>query len=81
MIRWKQEADGFPDFGMTFGNPDFVAYRQGSRHEGQPGRRRRRPRARARSRLRRGGVHIVVAPVDYSENRRVLIDELSAHAV
>jgi acetolactate synthase-1/2/3 large subunit len=29
----------------------------------------------------RGGVHIVVAPVDYSENRRVLIDELSAHAV
>jgi acetolactate synthase-1/2/3 large subunit len=26
MIRWKQAADGFPDFGMTFGNPDFVAY-------------------------------------------------------
>ena len=26
MIRWKQATDGFPDFGMTFGNPDFVAY-------------------------------------------------------
>ena len=26
MIRWKQAVDGFPDFGMTFGNPDFVAY-------------------------------------------------------
>ena len=26
MIRWKQAADGFADFGMTFGNPDFVAY-------------------------------------------------------
>jgi acetolactate synthase-1/2/3 large subunit len=26
MIRWKQAADGFPDFGMTFGNPDFVTY-------------------------------------------------------
>ena len=26
MIRWKQAADGYPDFGMTFGNPDFVAY-------------------------------------------------------
>jgi Thiamine pyrophosphate enzyme, C-terminal TPP binding domain len=24
MIRWKQEVDGFPDFGMTFGNPDFM---------------------------------------------------------
>ena len=26
MIRWKQAADGYPDFGMTFGNPDFVLY-------------------------------------------------------
>src|SRR5437764_15253521 len=25
MIRWKQAADGFPDFGMTFGNRGFVA--------------------------------------------------------
>ena len=24
----------------------------------------------------RGGVHLVVAPVDYSENTRVLVDEL-----
>ena len=24
MIRWKQAIDRFPDFGMTFGNPDFV---------------------------------------------------------
>ena len=26
MIRWKQEVDRFPDFGLEFGNPDFVAY-------------------------------------------------------
>jgi thiamine pyrophosphate-dependent acetolactate synthase large subunit-like protein len=26
MIRWKQAVDGFGDFGMSFGNPDFVAY-------------------------------------------------------
>ena len=26
MIRWKQAADDLPDFGLTFGNPDFVAY-------------------------------------------------------
>ena len=25
-----------------------------------------------------GGVHVVEAPVDYSENQRVLIDELAA---
>ncbi len=27
MIRWKQAVDKFPDFGMTFGNPDFVSVR------------------------------------------------------
>jgi acetolactate synthase I/II/III large subunit len=26
MIRWKQQVDSFPDFGMTFGNPAFAAY-------------------------------------------------------
>ncbi|HVM86154.1 MAG TPA: acetolactate synthase large subunit, partial [Candidatus Binatia bacterium] len=26
MIRWKQAVDRFADFGMTFGNPDFVRY-------------------------------------------------------
>jgi len=26
MIRWKQAVDTFPDFGLTFGNPDFVRY-------------------------------------------------------
>jgi thiamine pyrophosphate-dependent acetolactate synthase large subunit-like protein len=26
MIRWKQSVDAFPDFGMNFGNPDFVRY-------------------------------------------------------
>ena len=26
MIRWKHAVDRFPDFGMTFDNPDFVAF-------------------------------------------------------
>lgn len=25
MIRWKQDDEGFEDFGLAFGNPDFVA--------------------------------------------------------
>src|SRR6202043_4004173 len=28
MIRWKQAVDRFADWGLTFGNPDFVAYAQ-----------------------------------------------------
>ena len=31
--------------------------------------------------FRAGGVHLIAAPIDYSENTRVLIDELqSAHS-
>ncbi len=37
MIRWKQAVDGFPDFGMTFGNPDFVQIRRGLWRQGRTG--------------------------------------------
>jgi acetolactate synthase-1/2/3 large subunit len=80
MIRWKQAADGFPDFGMTFGNPDFVTYAKafgvrGSRVESADG---LAPTLEAA--FAGGGVHLVVVPVDYSENSRVLLEELRAHA-
>jgi acetolactate synthase I/II/III large subunit len=76
MIRWKQAVDGYPDFGMTFGNPDFVSYAKAYGLEGS--------RVKAADDLvptleaafARGGVHLIAAPVDYSENIRVLVDEL-----
>jgi acetolactate synthase I/II/III large subunit len=76
MIRWKQEADGFPDFGMTFGNPDFAAYARaygakGSRVETADG---LIPLLQAA--FEEGGVHLIAVPIDYSENKLVLIDEL-----
>jgi acetolactate synthase I/II/III large subunit len=76
MIRWKQGVDEFVDFGMTFGNPDFVAYAQaygagGSRVESTED-----LVPVLQSAFERGGVQLVVAPIDYSENTRVLVDEL-----
>lgn len=76
MIRWKQSVDGFPDFGMTFGNPDFVRYAEAYGAKGS--------RVRAvedlvpvlEAAFARGGVHLVDVPIDYSENTRVLVDEL-----
>ena len=78
MIRWKQEVDGFADFGLRFGNPDFVAYAkaygaQGSRVSSASG-----LAAGLEAAFGGGGVHLVVVPVDYSENIRVLVDELRA---
>jgi acetolactate synthase-1/2/3 large subunit len=76
MIRWKQQVDGFADFGLAFGNPDFVAYAKaygakGSRVSSASG-----LVAGLEAAFAEGGVHLVVAPVDYSENMRVLVDEL-----
>ena len=78
MIRWKQEVDGFADFGLRFGNPDFVAYAKaygakGSRVSSASG-----LAAGLEAAFGGGGVHLVVVPVDYSENIRVLVDELRA---
>jgi len=81
MIRWKQAVDGYPDFGMTFNNPDFVAYAAaygatGSRVEGPDDLAPTLEKA-----FTRGGVQLVTVPVDYSENLRVLVDELGNQAL
>ncbi|MFY9292858.1 MAG: acetolactate synthase large subunit [Methylorubrum rhodinum] len=77
MIRWKQAVDQFPDYGMTFSNPDFVLYAKaygatGHRVEAVDDLVPTLDRAFAA-----GGVHLVAVPIDYSENTRVLVDELS----
>ena len=76
MIRWKQSVDRFADWGMTFGNPDFVKYAdaygaKGRRVETADG----LPEA-LNDAFAEGGVQLVAVPIDYSENTRVLVDEL-----
>jgi acetolactate synthase-1/2/3 large subunit len=83
MIRWKQEVDGFSDFGLDFGNPDFVAYAKSYGAKGSRVGKVSELSTMLEAAFRKGGVHLVVAPVDYSENMRVLVNELHsvAHAV
>lgn len=76
MIRWKQVADGFEDYGLTFGNPDFVRYAESYDATGHRVAKVGDLEAALRSCFRNGGVHVIDVPVDYSENQRVLIDEL-----
>jgi acetolactate synthase-1/2/3 large subunit len=80
MIRWKQAVDGFPDFGMTFGNPDFVAYANAYGAKGSRVERADDLAPTLEAAFAGAGVHLVTVPVDYSENIRVLVDELRAHA-
>src|SRR5271166_135702 len=76
MIRWKQAIDKFADFGMTFGNPDFVKYAESYGARGTRVTAIEQFLPTLESAFRDGGVHLVAVPIDYSENMRVLIDEL-----
>ena len=77
MIRWKQSHAGFEDWGLEFKNPDFVQY---ARSYGATGHRVERTEDLVptfEQAFAAGGVHLIDVPVDYSENQRVLIDELA----
>jgi acetolactate synthase-1/2/3 large subunit len=76
MIRWKQAVDDFPDYGMTFDNPDFVTYAQAYGATGHRVGRTEDLAPTLEAAFSAGGVHIVAVPIDYSENTRVLVDEL-----
>jgi acetolactate synthase-1/2/3 large subunit len=77
MIKWKQEALGFADFGLSFGNPDFAAY---AAAYGAKGTRISSADSLApalEAAFAGGGVHLVAVPVDYSENKRIFTGELA----
>jgi acetolactate synthase-1/2/3 large subunit len=81
MIRWKQANMGFADWGLTYGNPDFVKYAESYGAKGH----RVESSAHLTELLKHcrntPGVHLIDCPVDYTENDRILnvqIKELSA---
>ncbi|MBX9898480.1 MAG: acetolactate synthase large subunit [Qipengyuania sp.] len=80
MIRWKQANMGFADFGLTYGNPDFVKYAESygaMGHRVESSDHLRETLAHCRD---TPGVHLIDCPVDYCENDRILnkdIKELS----
>ena len=81
MIRWKQYAMGLEDYGLSFSNPDFVMYANSYGATGH--------RLEATADLvpligrcfDAGGVHLIDVPVDYTDNMRVLVDELKNRSV
>ena len=81
MIRWKQANMGFKDWGLIYGNPDFVKFAESFGAKGY--------RIESSDHLRETlahcrdapGVHLIDCPVDYSENDQILnidIKKLSA---
>ena len=81
MIKWKQANMNFPNYGMDMGNPDFVKYAESYGARGY------RPASAAefipllQKTLDTPGFVLIEVPIDYSDNDRILnneIKELSA---
>jgi len=78
MIRWKQANMGFEDWGLTYGNPDFVKYAESYGAKGH--------RVESAAHLKEllahcnstPGVHLIDCPVDYSENDQILNKDIKA---
>ena len=68
MIRWKQDDAGFQDWGLEFGNPDFVAYAESYGAKGHRVGKADELLPLLRSCLDEGGVHLIDVPIDYAEN-------------
>ena len=78
MIRWKQQTDHYEDWGLSFGNPDFVAYAASYGAHGRMVTTADGLAPALEAAFAAGGVQLVTVPVDYSENIRVLVEELGS---
>ncbi len=68
MIRWKQGEAGFEDWGLEFGNPDFVAYANSYGARGFRVEKTDDLLELLTSCLDAGGVNVIEVPIDYAEN-------------
>lgn len=76
MIKWKQQQSGFSDFGLSFENPDFVKYAESYGIAAVTVTETSEFVRALENAFDAGGVHLIDVAVDYSENTRVLVDEL-----
>ncbi len=76
MIRWKQANLGFEDFGLEYGNPDFVKFAECHGANGYRVEKTEDFVPLLKKCNNSPGVHIVELPVDYSENDRILNHEI-----
>jgi acetolactate synthase-1/2/3 large subunit len=76
MIRWKQTHMGFNDYGLTYGNPDFVKYAESYGGIGHRLTQAADLTPTLEHCINTPGVHLIDAPVDYSENDHILNQEI-----
>ena len=78
MIRWKQESLGMPEFGLAFGNPDFVKLAESFGARGTRIQKAEEFAPTLARVLSEGGVHIIDLPVNYADNAALSSSALRA---
>ncbi len=68
MIRWKQDDAHFADWGLEFGNPDFVKYAESYGARGFRVEQTDDLLSLLEQCLAEGGVNVIECPIDYAEN-------------
>ncbi len=76
MIKWKQTQMGFADFGLDFNNPDFVQHAESYGASGHRIHNANELVPLMQTCFGQRGVHVIDVPVDYSENDRILHQEI-----
>lgn len=76
MIKWKQRDMDMRNFGLDFGNPDFVRYAESYGAKGYRIDSTNQLTNVLTECLESEGVHVIELPVDYSENERVISKEI-----
>ena len=80
MIKWKQANMGLRDFGLDYGNPDFVRYAESYGAVGHRVESAGDLRGILQAACDKPGVHVIDVAVDYSENDRILNREIQARS-
>ncbi len=76
MIRWKQQESHLKNFGLSFGNPDFVKLAESFGARGYKVKKADDLKKILKQSLARPGVNVIECAIDYEENYLVFDQEL-----
>ncbi|NWO02203.1 UNVERIFIED_ORG: acetolactate synthase-1/2/3 large subunit [Idiomarina abyssalis] len=76
MIKWKQQHMKLSDYGLDFNNPDFVKYAESYGANGYRLDKTENLIPLLKDCLNKPGVHLIDVPVNYSQNDRLLNEEI-----
>ena len=76
MIKWKQANMNFDEFGLDYGNPDFVKYVESYGGKGHRISAAKELLPLIQDCMQDHAVHLIDVPIDYSENDEILNNQL-----